>query len=715
MQPPIVRIPLKFDTVAIMPWLVLAAALLVTYQLWKNSQREPMRDLQSNFNYRVLEIVNRLDERILSYEQVLAGVQALFTSTRHVGREEFRAYISALHLDRNFPGIHGVTLILRGPPAEKGSAARQNRFAELAYIEQFPGRNQLAFGYDVFARPELRDVMERALNSGQVALTGKLEMAPGSDGRKKSGFLMYVPIYQQGGAHATLAERRANLIGWAAAAFRMNELMFGILGDSASDLDVEIFDGEEMSLQTLLYDPDYSHDEGRLKAAWFKSSVRVEVLGHTWMVAISSLPDFEARLDKAKARLIAAAGIGISILLALLTWLLLRGRARALQAAREISASEAKLHAILDNSPIGIWLVGVDGRYRFVNQTFCKALGVTEAQFLSRQPADVLGVAVSDRFMKSDHECLASRVPCLSRETLVFADGRPHLLEITKVRLLDNDDKVSGVIGIMIDITEASALQKALQRSRDELEMRVDERTRDLAATAFKLEQEIQARKQLERSILEISEEEQARIGRELHDDLGQLLTGAAYLAGALASSLARTDHESSRQAGEIKKVVQDAIKRTRYISHGLIPFNIASQGLKQGLEQLAHDVATLSGIPCEIVFSGNTEIGDFMIATHLYRIAQEAINNAVKHSSASKLHMELGANADEIRLLIADDGVGLPEQLHGADTGVGLMNMKYRAQIIGATIALEAGKGRGTRVTLALPLRPHAQQLSAG
>lgn len=697
--------PLRFNLLRFLPWLVLTASLMITYHLWNNAQREPERDLQKNFNYRVLEIVNRLDERILSYEQVLAGVQALFTSTGNVGRDEFRSYISALHLDHNFPGIHGVTLILLNSAAQHGVAVLKDRHPALVYVEQYPGRNRHAFGYDVFARSELRAIMEYTVATGNVAVTGKLKMAPGSDGREQSGFLMYIPIYKKGGAHDTLVERRANVIGWAAAAFRMNDLMFGMLGDSAADLDVEIYDGQEMSGQTLLYDPDYSHAVGRLHAPWLKSIVRVEVVGHAWTMAISSLPDFEGQLDTAKAEVIAGAGAGISILLALLTWLLVRGRARALQAAREIGASEAKLHAILDNSPIGIWLVGVDGRYRFVNRTFCNALGVSEAQFLSSQLGDVLGVGVSERFMSSDHECMAREVPCLSRETLIFADGKPHLLEITKVRLLDNDGKVTGVIGIMIDITEASALQLALQRSRDELETRVQERTRDLAATATQLEQEIRSRAELERHILEISEEEQARIGRELHDDLGQRLTGIAYLAGALASKLARTDQENGQQAAEIKKLVQDAIKHTRYISHGLIPFNIASQGLKSGLEQLVHDVATLTGIPCDASFTGDMEVSDSMIATHLYRIAQEALNNAVKHSHASKLSLELSANADEIRLTVADDGVGLPASQQEDEQGVGLMNMKYRAQIIGALITLDAQEGKGTRVVLVLPL----------
>ncbi len=694
----IVRMPSKLISIRFLPWLVLAIALGVTYQLWKNVQRVAVFDLQSNFDYRVLDVISRINERLLSYEQVLIGVQALFSVSGNVGRDEFSSYVSALHFDHNFPGIHDVTLALIAPSAQKGKRAT-------VYIEQFPGRNQLAFGYDVFAKPESRAAMQRALNTGQPAVTGKLIMAAGSDGRRKSGFLMFVPIYKQGAAHDTLAERQANGIGWVAGTFRVNDIMFGILGESAADLDIEIYYGEGVADKALMYDTDYSRTESVLKKAWYKTVKHIDVSGNPWTLEISSLPDFESRLDKDKPLLIAGAGSGISILLAMLTWLLVRGRARSLAAAHAISVSEAKLHAILDNSPIGIWLVGLDGRYRFVNRAFSDALGVTEQQFLSNQAADILGAAVSANFATTDRESMRRELPCLSRETLIFADGKPHLLEITKVRLVDNDGKVSGVIGIMIDITESAALQEALQKSRDELEVRVEERTRDLAATAIKLGQEMQARKKLERSILEISEEAQASIGRELHDDLGQLLTGAAYLAGALASRLAKVDQEAFQQAEGIKKIAQDAIKRTRYISHGLIPFNVSSQGLKQGLEQLAHNVSTLSGMACEVRFSGDTEVTDFMISTHLYRITQEVINNAVKHSSASKIVIELAANSNEICLSIADDGVGFQGDLQDTGKGLGMMNMKYRAQIIGATISLDTHEGTGTRITLVLPL----------
>jgi len=126
-------------------------------------------------------------------------------------------------------------------------------------------------------------------------------------------------------------------------------------------------------------------------------------------------------------------------------------RMRAEEALRE---SEAKLHAILDNAPVGIWLAGVDQRYRFVNKTFCDAVGIAESRFLATTHLpDLLGEAVAARCMESDRACLAQETPCLSYETLPFADGKPHLMEITKAKLRDSAGAATGVIGIAVDIT----------------------------------------------------------------------------------------------------------------------------------------------------------------------------------------------------------------------------------------------------------------------
>jgi PAS domain S-box-containing protein len=678
--------------------LVLAASMAITYYSWKSAWSDSQLRLKNSFDYRALNVTDRLDERLLSYEQVLVGVQALFSDSLKMNPGDFHSYISALHLSHTFPGIHNLMFAKIAPSLGID-------ISKAVYIEQFPGRNLLAFGHDILSDTKVHSAIEEAINTGKITVTGSLPMAPGGNGLKQSGFLMFVPVYIPGSKHDTRDERRAKCIGWVSGLFLMNDLMAGILDENSADLDIEIFYGKEISESALMYDTDYSRADSRKNRGWYKSIHQVSVSGYPWTLEITSLPGFESRLDQSKPLLVAGTGMGITVLLAILVWVLVRGRANAFRYAAELDASEAQLHAILDNSPIGIWYSGTDGRYRFVNKTFCKAFGMTEQQFLIRRPSEIFRNEDSQDFSKTSQFCLENETSQLSRETLTFADGKPHLLEITRVMLVDDNGMNVGTIGIMNDITEASALQDALKKSHDELEARVQERTRDLEATAKKLEQEMQERKKLERSLLEVSEEAQAQIGRELHDDLGQLLSGAAYLAGSLVDRLANIDPDASKQAETIKKIAQDAVKRTRYITHGLIPFNISSRGLKQGLEQFAEDVLIISGIPCEVQCTGDNEVADLMIATNLYRIAQEAINNAVKHSKASHLFINLNTDANEIRLTIVDDGVGLPSDFQGMSKGMGLLNMNYRAQLIGATIKIHSNEGKGTSICLNLPI----------
>ena len=126
--------------------------------------------------------------------------------------------------------------------------------------------------------------------------------------------------------------------------------------------------------------------------------------------------------------------------------------------------NEARLHAILDNSPIGIWMVGVDGRYHFVNKTFCNAVGIPESEFLSAHHlADIMEPATAANCLKSDRECLEQDGPHLSHEVLTFVDGKQHLLEINKVKLYDKTDEVTGIIGVAVDVTEQYEREKALE------------------------------------------------------------------------------------------------------------------------------------------------------------------------------------------------------------------------------------------------------------
>jgi len=130
-----------------------------------------------------------------------------------------------------------------------------------------------------------------------------------------------------------------------------------------------------------------------------------------------------------------------------------------------LRASEAKLHAILDNSPVGIWLVGVDRRYRFVNKTFCNAVGIPESEFLATTHLpDLLGDEIAANCQDTDRECLAQDTPHLSYETLPFVDGKLHLMEVTKVKLCDEAGEAIGAIGIAVDITERKQAEEQVMR-----------------------------------------------------------------------------------------------------------------------------------------------------------------------------------------------------------------------------------------------------------
>ena len=159
----------------------------------------------------------------------------------------------------------------------------------------------------------------------------------------------------------------------------------------------------------------------------------------------------------------------------LLYWLVTPLVRKLTDSKRELSESGARLQAILDNAPLGIWLIGLDKRFRFMNKTFCNALGILESEVLAaKHPAEIFGSEVAANCMQSDRKCLEREIPHISHETLNFADGSAHLLEITKVKLRDYSGIVVGIIGISMDITERKQAEEALRESQKKLHVIVD-------------------------------------------------------------------------------------------------------------------------------------------------------------------------------------------------------------------------------------------------
>jgi PAS domain S-box-containing protein len=216
---------------------------------------------------------------------------------------------------------------------------------------------------------------------------------------------------------------------------------------------------------------------------------------------------------------------------------------------------------------------------------------------------------------------------------------------------------------------------------------------------------DITERKHLEKAILDISAREQRRIGQDLHDGLGQHLTGIAFMAKVHEAKLAEQGRSETEDAAKIVKLVNEAIHRTRELARGLLPVVSDSEGLMSALQLWAVEVQDLFGVSCRFQCETPVLIHDDAMATHLYHIAQEAVNNAIKHGEPRNLTIQLTAEQGRGKLLIKDDGKGIAE--HPANSGgMGLHIMNYRAGMIGGTLEVRPDISQGTVVSCIFPIR---------
>ena len=205
-------------------------------------------------------------------------------------------------------------------------------------------------------------------------------------------------------------------------------------------------------------------------------------------------------------------------------------------------------------------------------------------------------------------------------------------------------------------------------------------------------------RRRIEEEVLEISEREQRRISQNLHDDLGQKLTGIAFLGQALAQRLDGAAGELSEDATRIAQQANEAINSARRLARELYPVNLARNDLESALAELVAGVESYSGITCEMSSDITVPLKDHQIMTHLYRIAQEALNNAVRHSGAREINVKLTIRPELTQLEVYDDGVGMPEDLISV-MGMGLHNMKYRANAIRGSLEIGSRIKGGTGI----------------
>ncbi len=214
---------------------------------------------------------------------------------------------------------------------------------------------------------------------------------------------------------------------------------------------------------------------------------------------------------------------------------------------------------------------------------------------------------------------------------------------------------------------------------------------------------DITERKRLERELLEIGDLERQRIGQDLHDGLCQQLAGIELMSQVLEQKLSARAKADAARAAEISRYVREAISQTRSLARGLSPVTLESEGLESGLRELAANTEKMFGIGCRLSLQGDPPEMPLAEAIHFYRIAQEAVSNAIKHGKATHINLVLNSDPRETRLMVEDNGIGMLST-PPAGKGMGLRIMQYRTGMIGGALAITPMPEGGVRVTCAVP-----------
>ncbi len=336
--------------------------------------------------------------------------------------------------------------------------------------------------------------------------------------------------------------------------------------------------------------------------------------------------------------------------------------------SESVYRSRVLSETILDETEDAFFLCDPKGRVLMANAATAKWLGVDAADIVGKKGSEIVSQDLGRFLLEQNAETIAHGKTHTFETNLATAQGFRTLL-VTKGVHRSANGKVKGVFGIARDISELKAM---------------------------------------EREIIDTSDKEKQRLGQELHENLCQYLVGISLLGNVLFEDLLRLKLKQAEDARQITTLVKDAIAEVRALAKGLAPMHQEQEeGLIVALQELAEQARVIGKIRCSLRVPRTASFVDETTSIHLFRIAQEAVHNAIKHSQAKRLQIVLSNSRKEVTLTVQDDGVGFnqgdPPKGENS-SGLGLHIMKYRSRAIGAELEIRRLPEGGTAIVCTMP-----------
>ena len=707
---------------ALLALLIGALSLSITAWLWQHERQSEQASLRASFDFGLRQTASRIEQRMASYEQMLRGVQGLFMASRQVDRTDFGTYVDALLAGADFAGLQSISY---GPAlAADGAAAHvaaqraggiagytlmppgeRPLYAPVTFIAPAGASSRRALGYDVLSEPTRRAALEHARDSGSAAISGRVRLVTGSDDDPQSGFLMVLPLYARGEPTDTVAARRAHHVGWVWAAFRVADLMSSLYGEGTPGLELRVHDGVAINDDTLIYRT--LPERSGARSARFAAQEYIGLAGRTWTLSVRSLPSFETRFTQDSARVILIAGTGLSLLLALLTWLLMTAQARAHSVARamtgELRGSEERYRRIVETASEGIWLVNQSGRLTFANPKLLQMLG--------RAAPEVLGRPLTEFVDARDHGAGAAHL------------GRPDTREWQGIRLLRHDGTELWVSVSTAPLSDAAGAPiGSLGMATDITERKQSQAKGELLEAQLRESQKMEAIGTLA-----------GGIAHDFNNILAAILGNVALTRQHLAQDHAATNglDQIERAGVRARSLVQKILAFSRMQPHALV-----SQPMRPLVEDAIVLLRSTLPSPIELTLAlTDTPLQVGADATNIQQILMNLCTNAWHAMQGSTGRITIGLDRVEVdadaahalgeippgayaHLSVADNGSGMSEATRarvfepffttkrvGEGTGLGLSVVHGIVIAHHGAITVDSTPGRGSTFHLYFPI----------
>ncbi len=359
--------PLPLQRNLRLPLFVGLLSLALTGWLWHHENQAAQARLRADFDFAVRQSVSRIEERVASYEQLLRATRGLFDASDEVSRDDFEHFADALMNGSDLSGLQAMLFTPMLTAAEAPRHVATQRALEqdytiwpdegtepvtpVTYVAPATPLNHRALGHNLYADPIRRTALDQARDSGKVAITSRLTLRMDQPTPQPS-FAMYMALYRKTQPSDTPATRRAAAYGWVHVVFRIGDLMASLHGETPPGIALRLYDGPGVAADTLMYDS--SADD--MATPRFTAVEHIGFPQHQWTLQARSTPAFGQDYSKNPARIIAAAGVCVSLLLALFTWQLVTGRARAFAQAhsmtRELREREERMRHMAQHDPL---------------------------------------------------------------------------------------------------------------------------------------------------------------------------------------------------------------------------------------------------------------------------------------------------------------------------------------------------------------------------